>query len=83
MENENILYNDDLVKVWSEDCKLRIINMLDQEINEIPDTIKNEHLWELGYDGEDPNPHTQNIENLKEYRKRLEFFHDMIEHISI
>ena len=83
MDNENILYNDDLVKVWSEDCKLRIINMLDKEINEIPDTIKNEHLWELGYDGEDPNPHTQNIENLKEYRKRLEFFHEMIEHISI
>lgn len=83
MDNENILYNDDLVKVWSEDCKLRIINMLDKEINEIPDTIKNEHLWELGYDGEDPNPHTQNIENLKEYRKRLEFFHDMIQHISI
>ena len=83
MEGENILYNDDLVRVWSEDCKLRIINMLDKEINEIPDTIKNEHLWELGYDGEDPNPHTQNIENLKEYRKRLEFFHEMIEHISI
>lgn len=83
MEGENILYNDDLVRVWSEDCKLRIINMLDKEINEIPDTIKNEHLWELGYDGEDPNPHTQNIENLKEYRKRLEFFHDMIQHISI
>ena len=83
MDNENILYNDDLVKVWSEECKSRIINMLDQEINEIPDTIKNEHLWELGYDGEDPNPHTQNVENLKEYRKRLEFFHEMIEHISI
>lgn len=83
MEGENILYNDDLIKVWSEECKSRIINMLDQEINEIPDTIKNEHLWELGYDGEDPNPHTQNIENLKEYRKRLEFFHDMIQHISI
>ena len=83
MDSENILYNDDLVKVWSEDCKLRIINMLDKEINEIPDTIKNEHLWELGYDGEDPNPHTQNIENLKEYRKRLKFFHDMIQHISI
>lgn len=83
MDNENILYNDDIIKVWSEECKSRIINMLDQEINEIPDTIKNEHLWELGYDGEDPNPHTQNIENLKEYRKRLEFFHDMIQHISI
>lgn len=83
MENENILYNDDIIKVWSEECKSRIINMLDQEINEIPGTIKNEHLWELGYDGEDPNPHTQNIENLKEYRKRLEFFHEMIEHISI
>lgn len=83
MEEGNILYNDDIIKVWSEECKLRIINMLDQEINEIPDSIRNEHIWELGYDGEDTNPHTQNIENFKEYRKRLEFFHDMIQHISI
>ena len=83
MEEGSILYNDDIIKVWSEECKSRIINMLDQEINEIPDNIRNEHIWELGYDGEDPNPHTQNIENLKEYRKRLEFFHDMIQHISI
>ena len=83
MENENILYNDDLVKLWSEECKQRVIDMLDKEIKEIPDTIKNEHIWELGYDGEDLNPHTQNIETLKEYLKRLEFFHDMIQHISI
>ena len=83
MEGKNILYNDDLVKLWSEECKQRVIDMLDKDIKEIPDTIKNEHIWELGYDGEDPNPHTQNIETLKEYLKHLEFFHDMIQHISI
>lgn len=35
-------------------------------------TISNEHLWELGYNGEDPNPHTGNIEVLKEYIEVLE-----------
>ena len=83
MEDENILYDDEIINTWAEEHKSRIIDMINQEINAIPDNIRNEHLWELGYDGEDPNPHTQNIENLKEYRKRLEFFHEMIEHISI
>lgn len=83
MENENILYNEDIIDTWAEELKIKINKLIDDEINEIPDNIRNEHLWELGYDGEDPNPHTQNICNLEEYRKRLEFFHDMIQHISI
>lgn len=29
--------------------------------------ILNNHLWELGYDGEESNPHTEEIELLKEY----------------
>ena len=43
-----------------------------EEIEEIKGTISNEHLWELGYDGEEPNPHTENIETLKEYLEMLE-----------
>jgi hypothetical protein len=43
-----------------------------KEIEEVKGTISNEHLWELGYDGEDPNPHTENIEVLTEYLEILE-----------
>lgn len=43
------------------------------EIEEAKETIKNEHLWELGYNGEEPvNPHTENIEVLEEYIGVLE-----------
>lgn len=53
------------VKIWLEE-------LYTNEINESRETIKNEHLWELGYNGEEPvNPHTENIELLKEYIKVL------------
>lgn len=53
------------VKMWFEE-------LYKKEIEEIQGTISNEHLWELGYDGEEPNPHTGNIEVLKEYLELLE-----------
>lgn len=46
--------------------------MIDSEIEEVRGAIKNEHLLELGYDGDEPNPHTINIENMREYIKVLE-----------
>jgi hypothetical protein len=53
------------VKLWFEE-------LYKKEIEEIKGTISNEHLWELGYDGEEPNPHTENIAVLQEYLERLE-----------
>ena len=54
------------VKNWLEE-------LYKDEIEEAKGAIENEHLWELGYDGEEPlNPHTENIEVLKEYIKELE-----------
>ena len=52
------------VKIWLEE-------LYTKEIEEIKGTISNEHLWELGYDGEEPNPHTENIEVLTEYLEVL------------
>ena len=52
------------IKIWLEE-------LYTNEIKEARETIKNEHLWELGYDGEELNPHTENIEVLKEYIKVL------------
>lgn len=56
---------NETVKMWLEE-------LYTKEIEEIKGTISNEHLWELGYNGEEPNPHTENIEVLKEYLDVLE-----------
>ena len=56
---------DEMVKFWLKDLYW-------QEIEDVKCDIRNEHLWELGYDGEEPNPHTKNIERLKEYTEVLE-----------
>lgn len=42
-----------------------IMKTLEEDIKEINGIISNESLWEKGYDGEEPNPHTQNIANWK------------------
>lgn len=57
---------NETVKIWLEE-------LYKKEIEEAKQTIRNEHIWELGYDGEEPlNPHTENIEVLKEYIEVLE-----------
>lgn len=56
---------NEMVKFWFE-------QLYSNEIEEIKATIENESMWELGYNGEMPNPHTENIKDLKEYIKLLE-----------
>lgn len=57
---------NEMVKIWLE-------RLYKNEIEVAKTTVSNEHLWELGYDGDEPtNPHTENIEVLKEYIKVLE-----------
>ena len=56
---------NEMVKFWFE-------NLYKNEIKNAKGTISNEHLWELGYNGEEPNPHTGNIEVLHEYIEALE-----------
>ena len=56
---------NETVRIWFEE-------LYTKEIEEVKGTIKNERIWELGYDGEEPNPHTENIEVLEEYLERLE-----------
>lgn len=53
------------VKIW-------LIHLYEKEIIESRDTLSNEHIWELGYDGEEPNPHTNNIADIQEYITVLE-----------
>ena len=52
---------NETVKIWLEE-------LYKKEIEDAKGTISNEHLWELGYDGnESVNPHTENIAVLMEY----------------
>ena len=50
-----------------EEIKLWLIDMYESEIEEMEKTISNCRIWERGYDGEDPNPYTENIATIDEY----------------
>lgn len=52
-------------------AKHRLEDLINRELKDINGTISNEHIWELGYEGDDPNPHTDNIEKLFAYRDVL------------
>jgi hypothetical protein len=67
---------NETIKIWFEE-------LYKKEIKEIKGTISNEHLWELGYDGNEPvNPHTENIVVLQEYLEMLEKKLDEIKKIK-
>lgn len=55
---------NETVRSWFEE-------LYKKEIEEIEGTISNERIWELGYDGDEPNPYTENIEMLTEYLEAL------------
>ena len=48
------------VKEW-------LTNLYTEAIEEAEQSLSNERLWEKGYNGEDTNPHTENIETLEQY----------------
>lgn len=52
------------VRTWLE-------TLYNDAIDEARGTINNEHFWELGYIGEESNPHTESIELLREYIELL------------
>lgn len=67
---------NETVKIWLEELGNPTAEEIKAEIEEVRVAISNEHLWELGYDGEEPyNPHTDNIIALMEY---LEVLEDML-----
>lgn len=55
---------NETIKIWFE-------KLYKTEIEEVKGTIENERVWESGYSGEEPNPHTENIKTLEEYLKIL------------
>lgn len=44
-----------------------LTNLYTEAIEEAEQSLSNERLWEKGYDGEDTNPHTENIKTLNQY----------------
>lgn len=51
---------DPMVQEW-------LNNLYTEAIEEAEQSLSNERIWEKGYDGEDTNPHTENIETLNQY----------------
>ena len=52
---------DDLKKELDATIMLTILEFTNNRMEGSLGTISNERIWEKGYHGEDPNPHTQNI----------------------
>ena len=44
-----------------------LTNLYAEAIEEAEQSIKNERIWEKGYDGEENNPHTENISSIEQY----------------
>ena len=44
-----------------------LTNLYTEAIEEAEQSLSNERLWEKGYDGEDTNPHTENIKTIEQY----------------
>ena len=42
-------------------------NLYTEAIEEAEQSLSNERLWEKGYDGEEDNPHTENIKAIEQY----------------
>ena len=51
---------DPMVQEW-------LNNLSTEAIEEAEQTIKNERVWEKGYNGEEDNPHTENIKTIEQY----------------
>ena len=56
---------NETVKNWLSD-------LYANEIEDVKSTIEDETIWPLGYNGEEPNPHTEIIRVQKEYIEVLE-----------
>ena len=64
---------NETVKIWLEELGNPTVEEIKTEIEEVKGTISNEHLFELGYDGEESmNPHSKNIMILMEDLEMLE-----------
>lgn len=51
---------DPMVQEW-------LNNLYTEAIEEAEQSIKNERIWEKGYNGEEDNPHTENISTIEQY----------------
>lgn len=62
------------VKTWLD-------KLHNEAIEEAKETIKNERILELGYEGEDANPHTENIKALDSYIESLKVIKTLSEYV--
>ena len=71
MEEDRQLYDSEVLTEWKNKFSHTLEKLFAAELQDTLGSIENEKLWELGYDGEEPNPHTQNLANLRAYHRWL------------
>lgn len=71
MEEDIQLYDSEVLTEWKNKFSHTLEELFAAELQDTLGSIENEKLWELGYDGEEPNPHTQNLANLRAYHRWL------------
>lgn len=70
-EEDRFQYDSEVLTEWENKFKHTLEEIFAAELQDTLGSIRNEKLWELGYDGEEPNPHIQNLANLEAYRRWL------------
>lgn len=82
-EAPELTANEEIVSGWFDDLFTDLIKLIDEELSDEEANIKNEKIWELGYEGQEiPNPHTQNMVNINHYIDRLKMLRESIEDLK-
>lgn len=82
-QTPELLADDEIVSGWLDNLFTDIIKVIDEELADEEGTIKNEKIWELGYEGQEvPNPHTQNMVNINSYIDKLKMLRESIEDLK-
>lgn len=78
-----LLADEEMISGWFDNLFTDLIKVIDEELADEEANIRNQKLWELGYEGREvPNPHTQNIVNINSYIDRLKMLRESIEDLK-
>lgn len=74
----------EVIDEWVLHFRAGIDKIIQEELDDTKTNITNNNLWLKGASNKDEEmSHINNIRMLEEYEKRIKFFKDMLDHISI
>lgn len=74
----------EVIDEWVLHFRAGIDKIIQEELDDTKTNITNNNLWLKGASNKDEEmSHINNIRMLEEYEKRIKFFKDMLDHITI